>query len=187
MAQQVSTFKKLLSSPKAMSVGMSLWPPYLAAGVRVEEISSDYTYARVRHHVKIIPQIFYPFEELRAGPLEGGDRFVLFLLLEQFCRRGRACYRSRQLGLSICCHRCTHDGRTNSKEIEKVTLNRVSGDWSWSRMGRGWRRNGRCSGFRAERPVHLRHRAMGNKACTRPQHATYLLSPQYSMFWPGID
>ncbi|WP_333619077.1 DUF4442 domain-containing protein [Dietzia sp.] len=82
MAQQVSTFKKLMSSPKAMAVGMNLWPPYLAAGVRVEEISSDYTYARVR-------LAKHPWNTNYVGTAFGGslfsmsDPFWMFLTMQQ--------------------------------------------------------------------------------------------------------
>ena len=35
--------------------------------------AAAHTYARVRRHVKVIPQILYLCEELRAGSLEGDD------------------------------------------------------------------------------------------------------------------
>ncbi|HRW19404.1 MAG TPA: DUF4442 domain-containing protein [Dermatophilaceae bacterium] len=48
MSQRVGRIKALLSTPAGLRWGMSLWPPYLFAGVRVLEIAPDWRRARVR-------------------------------------------------------------------------------------------------------------------------------------------
>lgn len=45
--QAIGPIKRALNTPKALAVGMSLWPPLLGAGVRVQEISSDWRTVRV--------------------------------------------------------------------------------------------------------------------------------------------
>jgi acyl-coenzyme A thioesterase PaaI-like protein len=62
--------------------GMNLWPPFLFAGIRVEEISPDYRYARVRMRLR-------PWNRNAFGTHFGGslfamtDPFWVLLLLNQ--------------------------------------------------------------------------------------------------------
>lgn len=50
--------------------GMNLWPPFLFAGIRVEEISSDYRYARVRMRLR-------PWNRNFFGTHFGGSLFAM--------------------------------------------------------------------------------------------------------------
>lgn len=48
MSQRVASFKKLLSSSRAMRWGMNIWPPFLFTGVRILHISRDFRRARIK-------------------------------------------------------------------------------------------------------------------------------------------
>ena len=48
VTQRIDGIKKLLASPQAMRVGMNLWPPFLGAGIRIEEFAEDWSRVRVR-------------------------------------------------------------------------------------------------------------------------------------------
>ncbi|MFD4642380.1 DUF4442 domain-containing protein [Lentzea sp. NPDC058436] len=50
--------------------GMNLWPPFLFAGIRVEEISPDYRYARVRMRLR-------PWNRNFFGTHFGGSLFAM--------------------------------------------------------------------------------------------------------------
>ncbi|MGI5505450.1 DUF4442 domain-containing protein [Lentzea sp. CA-135723] len=50
--------------------GMNLWPPFLFAGIRVEEISADYRYARVRMRLR-------PWNRNFFGTHFGGSLFAM--------------------------------------------------------------------------------------------------------------
>lgn len=50
--------------------GMNLWPPFLFAGIRVEEISADYRYARVRMRLR-------PWNRNYFGTHFGGSLFSM--------------------------------------------------------------------------------------------------------------
>ena len=41
------TWQSLGSDPRFLRLGMNLWPPFAAAGIRIEEISPDWRYVRV--------------------------------------------------------------------------------------------------------------------------------------------
>lgn len=80
--QRVGGIKRLMSSPRSMAIGMSLWPPYLASGVRVEEIAEDFSVARVRLARR-------PWNTNYVGTAFGGslfsmsDPFWMFLVMNQ--------------------------------------------------------------------------------------------------------
>ena len=82
MSQQVGTIKRALSSARGMQIGMSVWPPYLAAGVRVEHIAPDFSRARVRLNKR-------PWNTNYVGTAFGGslfsmaDPFWMFLLMRR--------------------------------------------------------------------------------------------------------
>ena len=82
MSQQVGPIKRALSSARGMQIGMSLWPPYLAAGVRVEHIAPDFNRARVRLNRR-------PWNTNYVGTAFGGslfsmsDPFWMFLLMRR--------------------------------------------------------------------------------------------------------
>jgi len=50
--------------------GMNLWPPFLFTGIRVEEISPDYRYARVRMRLR-------PWNRNSFGTHFGGSLFAM--------------------------------------------------------------------------------------------------------------
>src|SRR5699024_12384460 len=85
MSQKVGIVKRLVSSPRGMTIGMSLWPPYLAAGVRVEGFSPDFRSVRVRLNKR-------PWTTNYVGTAFGGsmfsmsDPFWLFMLLQHLGR-----------------------------------------------------------------------------------------------------
>ncbi len=65
--------------------GMNLWPPFLFAGIRVEEISPDYRYARVRMRLR-------PWNRNYFGTHFGGSLFAMtdpFWVLLLFHQLGR--------------------------------------------------------------------------------------------------
>ena len=65
--------------------GMNLWPPFLFAGIRVEEISADYRYARVRMRLR-------PWNRNFFGTHFGGSLFAMtdpFWVLLLFNQLGR--------------------------------------------------------------------------------------------------
>lgn len=82
MSQQVGPIKRALSSARGMQIGMSLWPPYLASGIRVEHIASDFSRARVRLNKR-------PWNTNYVGTAFGGslfsmsDPFWMFLLMRR--------------------------------------------------------------------------------------------------------
>jgi len=53
-----------------LRLGMNLWPPFLFAGIRVEEISPDYRYARVRMRLR-------PWNRNFFGTHFGGSLFAM--------------------------------------------------------------------------------------------------------------
>lgn len=85
MSQKVGIVKRLVSSPRGMTIGMSLWPPYLAAGVRVEGFSPDFRSVRVRLNKR-------PWTTNYVGTAFGGsmfsmsDPFWMFMLLQYLGR-----------------------------------------------------------------------------------------------------
>lgn len=85
MSQKVGIVKRLVSSPRGMTIGMSLWPPYLAAGVRVEGFSPDFRSVRVRLNKR-------PWTTNYVGTAFGGsmfsmsDPFWMFMLLQHLGR-----------------------------------------------------------------------------------------------------
>lgn len=82
MSQQVGPIKRALSSARGMQLGMSVWPPYLAAGIRVEHIAPDFSQARVRLNRR-------PWNTNYVGTAFGGslfsmsDPFWMFLLMRR--------------------------------------------------------------------------------------------------------
>lgn len=70
LPQRIPTWKELTSSPRALRTGLNLWPPYRFAGVRVEEISDDWRYARVRLG-------FSPLTRNYVGTQFGGSLFSM--------------------------------------------------------------------------------------------------------------
>ena len=82
MSQQVGPIKRALSSARGMQLGMSVWPPYLAAGIRVEHIAPDFSRARVRLNKR-------PWNTNYVGTAFGGslfsmsDPFWMFLLMRR--------------------------------------------------------------------------------------------------------
>lgn len=70
MTQKTGPIKRMLSSPRGMTIGMSLWPPYLAAGVRVEEFSEDFRSVRVRLNKR-------PWTTNYVGTAFGGSMFSM--------------------------------------------------------------------------------------------------------------
>ena len=82
MSQQVGPIKRALSSARGMQIGMSVWPPYLAASVRVEHIAPDFSRARVRLNRR-------PWNTNYVGTAFGGslfsmsDPFWMFLLMRR--------------------------------------------------------------------------------------------------------
>lgn len=85
MSQKVGPVKKALSSPRGMRLGMNLWPPYLAAGVRVERFSDDFRSVDVRLDKR-------PWNTNYVGTAFGGsmfsmsDPFWMFLLMQHLGR-----------------------------------------------------------------------------------------------------
>lgn len=85
LPQRIPTWKELTSSPRALRTGLNLWPPYRFAGVRVEEISDDWRYARVRLG-------FSPLTRNYVGTQFGGsmtsmvDPFWMLLVMENLGR-----------------------------------------------------------------------------------------------------
>jgi acyl-coenzyme A thioesterase PaaI-like protein len=68
-----------------LRLGMNLWPPFLFAGIRVEEISPDYRYARVRMRLR-------PWNRNYFGTHFGGSLFAMtdpFWVLLLFNQLGR--------------------------------------------------------------------------------------------------
>ncbi|WP_285747039.1 DUF4442 domain-containing protein [Lentzea sp. NBRC 105346] len=55
---------------RMLRFGMNLWPPFLFAGIRVLEISSDYRYARVRMRLR-------PWNRNAFGTHFGGSLFSM--------------------------------------------------------------------------------------------------------------
>lgn len=47
VSRRLPTWQDIARSPGFLRRGMSLWPPYLFAGIRVTELSDDYRHARV--------------------------------------------------------------------------------------------------------------------------------------------
>ena len=82
MSQQIGPIKRALSSARSMQLGMSVWPPYLAAGIRVEHIAPDFSRARVRLNKR-------PWNTNYVGTAFGGslfsmsDPFWMFLLMRR--------------------------------------------------------------------------------------------------------
>ena len=82
MSQQIGPVKRALSSARGMRIGMNVWPPYLAAGVRVEHIAPDFSLARVRLNRR-------PWNTNYVGTAFGGslfsmsDPFWMFLLMRR--------------------------------------------------------------------------------------------------------
>lgn len=82
MSQQIGPIKRALSSARGMQIGMLFWPPYLAAGIRVEHIAPDFSRARVRLNKR-------PWNTNYVGTAFGGslfsmsDPFWMFLLMRR--------------------------------------------------------------------------------------------------------
>lgn len=85
MAQKIGPVKRALSSPRGMRLGMNLWPPYLAAGVHVEDFAPDFRSVRVRLNKR-------PWNTNYVGTAFGGsmfsmsDPFWMFLLMQHLGR-----------------------------------------------------------------------------------------------------
>lgn len=79
--QSITPFKRALSSPKALATGMSLWPPFLGAGIRVQEISPDWRRVRVSIRAR-------PWTSNYVGTVFGGtmlsatDPFWMLILMK---------------------------------------------------------------------------------------------------------
>jgi acyl-coenzyme A thioesterase PaaI-like protein len=43
----MTVWKNVLKDPRLLRLGMNLWPPFVGAGIVVEELDSDYRYVRV--------------------------------------------------------------------------------------------------------------------------------------------
>lgn len=54
----------------SLRFGMNLWPPFLFAGIRVQEISADYRYARVKMRLR-------PWNRNSFGTHFGGSLFAM--------------------------------------------------------------------------------------------------------------
>lgn len=82
MTQSVTPLKRALSHPRSLAIAMSLWPPFLAAGIRVEPFASDFTSVRVRLNR-------LPWNTNYVGTSFGGslfsmsDPFWMFLVMQQ--------------------------------------------------------------------------------------------------------
>lgn len=82
MTQSVSPLKKALSHPRSLSLAMSVWPPFLAAGIRVEPFAPDFTSVRVCLRRR-------PWNTNYVGTAFGGslfsmsDPFWMFLVMQQ--------------------------------------------------------------------------------------------------------
>lgn len=79
--QSIGPIKRALSSPRALAVGMSLWPPYLGAGVRVQEISPDWR--RVRVSIRARPWTSnYVGSAFGGTMLSATDPFWMLILMK---------------------------------------------------------------------------------------------------------
>lgn len=82
MTQSVSPLKRALSHPRTLSIAMSLWPPFLASGVRVEPFAEDFTSVKVRLNRR-------PWNTNYVGTAFGGSLFAMsdpwwmFLVMQQ--------------------------------------------------------------------------------------------------------
>jgi len=43
----MTVWKDVLKDPRLLRLGMNMWPPFVGAGIAVEELSLDYSYVRV--------------------------------------------------------------------------------------------------------------------------------------------
>ncbi|WP_233568662.1 MULTISPECIES: DUF4442 domain-containing protein [Kocuria] len=79
--QSVGPVKRALKSPKALAMGMSLWPPFLGAGVQVREIAPDWRRVRVTIRAR-------PWTSNYVGTVFGGtmlsatDPFWMLILMK---------------------------------------------------------------------------------------------------------
>ncbi|WP_298752374.1 DUF4442 domain-containing protein [uncultured Serinicoccus sp.] len=68
--QRVGRLKALATSPRALRLGMNLWPPFLCAGIRIERMDEDLRHVRVRlRHT--------PLTTNYVGTLFGGSLFAM--------------------------------------------------------------------------------------------------------------
>lgn len=70
MRRSLPTWQSLGGNHRAMRHFLNVWPPFLASGIRVEEISGDFRYARVALHKR-------PLTRNYVGTLFGGSLFAM--------------------------------------------------------------------------------------------------------------
>lgn len=79
--QSVGPIKRAFSSPKALALGMSIWPPFLGTGIRVQEISPDWR--RVRVSIRSRPWTSnYVGTVFGGAMLSGTDPFWMLILMK---------------------------------------------------------------------------------------------------------
>ena len=68
--QQIGRLKALATSPRALRLGMNLWPPFLCSGIRVQSMGQDLRHVRVR-------LAHGPLTSNYVGTLFGGSLFSM--------------------------------------------------------------------------------------------------------------
>ncbi|WP_235585464.1 DUF4442 domain-containing protein [Serinicoccus chungangensis] len=87
--QRVGRLKALATSPRALRLGMNLWPPFLGSGIRVVRMDADLRHVRVRlRHT--------PLTTNYVGTLFGGSLFAMtdpfwMLMVLRDWARGMSC------------------------------------------------------------------------------------------------
>jgi acyl-coenzyme A thioesterase PaaI-like protein len=66
----MTVWKDVLKDPRLLRFGMNVWPPFVGAGIVVEELAADYTYVRVA----LKPTIF---NRNYVGTHFGGSLFAM--------------------------------------------------------------------------------------------------------------
>ncbi|WP_202619056.1 DUF4442 domain-containing protein [Ornithinimicrobium cavernae] len=82
---RLPSWQSLGANHRVLRHGLNIWPPFAAAGIRVEELSEDFRYARVALHLRALNRNY-------VGTHFGGslfsmtDPFWMFLVLRNIGR-----------------------------------------------------------------------------------------------------